>query len=127
MTNSQSLISWAFHLLYPPFLLVLLTTLVLASIGKSLGIRRLYVKTLIRVFEFAGKLQAGSGSQADNDKGGGGGFQVGGSDSDESGHESDTNNSSEDQTDNSKQKSCKLFKSNCGDKGGITGTTEEEV
>lgn len=126
MISFSDVAAWTFHLLLPPFLIVLLTTLILASIGKSLGIRRLYVKTLIRVFEFAGKLQAGSGSQADNDKGGGG-FQVGTGDSDESGHESDTNNCSEDQTDNNKQKSSKLFKSNGGDKGGITGTTEEEV
>ena len=47
----NDVLAWTFHLLLPPFLIVLLTTLVLASIGKSLGIRRLYVKTLIRVFE----------------------------------------------------------------------------
>jgi len=114
----NDVLAWTFHLLLPPFLIVLLTTLVLASIGKSLGIRRLYVKTLIRVFEFAGKLQA-SGVKRDNDNGGREGFQVGG-DSDESGHESDNN--SEDQPDN------KPFKTNGGDRGGlITGTTEEEV
>lgn len=114
----NDVLAWTFHLLLPPFLIVLLTTLVLASIGKSLGIRRLYVKTLIRVFEFAGKLQA-SGVKRDNDNGGREGFQLGG-DSDESGHESDNN--SEDQPDN------KPFKTNGGDRGGlITGTTEEEV
>jgi len=48
--------SWLVRLLFPPFLCVLCITLILASIGKSLGIRRLYVKTLVRVFEFAGKL-----------------------------------------------------------------------
>ena len=39
------------HILFPPFLIVLGITILLASFGKSLGIRKLYVRALIRIFE----------------------------------------------------------------------------
>ncbi|TRY77199.1 hypothetical protein TCAL_00082 [Tigriopus californicus] len=42
-----------FQFLFPPFLCILALTLVLASLGKSLGVRRLYVQVLLRVFRFA--------------------------------------------------------------------------
>ena len=35
----------------PPFFFVIISTLVLASFGKSLGIRNLYVKLLLYIFE----------------------------------------------------------------------------
>ena len=35
----------------PPFFFVIILTLVLASFGKSLGIRNLYVKVLLFIFE----------------------------------------------------------------------------
>ncbi|XP_023340863.1 glycerol-3-phosphate acyltransferase 3 [Eurytemora carolleeae] len=42
-----------FHLLFPPFIFIITLTLVLASFGKSLGIRRLYVRVLLNIFEYA--------------------------------------------------------------------------
>ena len=39
------------HVLFPPFLIVLGITILLASFGKSLGIRKLYVRALIRIFD----------------------------------------------------------------------------
>ena len=39
------------NLILPPFFFVIIATLVLASFGKSLGIRNLYVKVLLRIFE----------------------------------------------------------------------------
>ena len=39
------------HILFPPFLFVLGITILLASFGKSLGIRKLYVRALIRIFD----------------------------------------------------------------------------
>jgi len=44
------------HILFPPFLIVLGITILLASFGKSLGIRKLYVRALIRIFEFTRKI-----------------------------------------------------------------------
>ncbi|KAL5022733.1 hypothetical protein ScPMuIL_001888 [Solemya velum] len=41
-----------FTLLFSPALFIFFLVIVLASIGKSLGIRRLYVSVLIKVFEF---------------------------------------------------------------------------
>ena len=40
----------------PPFLFIIITTLVLASFGKSLGIRKLYVKVLLFIFEVRNKI-----------------------------------------------------------------------
>jgi len=45
-----------FHLLFPPFIFIVTLTLVLASFGKSLGIRRIYVKVLLNIFEYARKV-----------------------------------------------------------------------
>merc|ERR1712123_168323 len=42
-----------FNVLLPPFMFIVIVTLVLASFGKSLGIRRIYVDLLLQVFEFA--------------------------------------------------------------------------
>lgn len=39
------------HILFPPFLIILGITILLASFGKSLGIRKLYVRALIRIFD----------------------------------------------------------------------------
>lgn len=39
------------HFLLPPFLVVLGITLLCASFGKSLGVRKIYVKALLQVFE----------------------------------------------------------------------------
>ncbi|XP_046596596.1 glycerol-3-phosphate acyltransferase 4 isoform X5 [Neodiprion lecontei] len=47
-----SVVSVGFSLLLTPFLMFLLAVLFLASIGKSLGVRRLYVKLLLAIFEF---------------------------------------------------------------------------
>ena len=41
----------AFQLIFPPFLAILCGTLILASLGKSLGIRRMYVNALVVIFE----------------------------------------------------------------------------
>jgi len=42
-----------FNFILPPFFFVIISTLVLASFGKSLGIRNLYVKILLYIFEYA--------------------------------------------------------------------------
>ena len=43
--------TFVYHFLLPPFLCILVLVLCLASFGKSLGIRRMYVKWLLKVFE----------------------------------------------------------------------------
>ncbi|KAF3424119.1 hypothetical protein E2986_07561 [Frieseomelitta varia] len=43
--------SLAFSLFLTPFLMFLLAIIFLASIGKSLGVRRLYIKLLLTLFE----------------------------------------------------------------------------
>ncbi|XP_046386863.1 glycerol-3-phosphate acyltransferase 3 isoform X2 [Ischnura elegans] len=45
-------VTLAFSIFLTPFLLFLLAIIFLASIGKSLGVRRLYVKLLLKVFEY---------------------------------------------------------------------------
>ena len=50
MTRSSSSFL-TLNLILPPFFFVIIATLVLASFGKSLGIRNLYVKVLLRIFE----------------------------------------------------------------------------
>ncbi|XP_011496772.1 PREDICTED: glycerol-3-phosphate acyltransferase 3 isoform X2 [Ceratosolen solmsi marchali] len=47
-----SIVSVAFSLLLTPFLMFLLSIIFLASIGKSLGVRRLYIKLLLALFEY---------------------------------------------------------------------------
>ena len=39
------------NLLIPPFIFVLSLTLVLAAFGRSLGVRRFYVRCLLKIFE----------------------------------------------------------------------------
>ncbi len=39
------------RILLPPFFVLLSLVIFLASFGKSLGIRRLYVRVLLRIFE----------------------------------------------------------------------------
>ncbi|XP_069674041.1 glycerol-3-phosphate acyltransferase 3 isoform X2 [Periplaneta americana] len=46
-----SVISVSCSILVTPFLMFLLAIIFLASIGKSLGVRRLYVKVLLKIFE----------------------------------------------------------------------------
>ncbi|XP_045505779.1 glycerol-3-phosphate acyltransferase 4 isoform X4 [Colias croceus] len=45
-------VSVAVSILYTPFLLLILCVIFLASIGKSLGVRRLYVNILLKLFEY---------------------------------------------------------------------------
>ncbi|XP_063371344.1 glycerol-3-phosphate acyltransferase 4 isoform X2 [Cydia amplana] len=45
-------VSVAVTILYTPFLLLILCIIFLASIGKSLGVRRLYVNILLKLFEY---------------------------------------------------------------------------
>ncbi|XP_013174438.1 PREDICTED: glycerol-3-phosphate acyltransferase 4 isoform X1 [Papilio xuthus] len=45
-------VSVAVSILYTPFLLFILCIIFLASIGKSLGVRRLYVNILLKLFEY---------------------------------------------------------------------------
>ncbi|XP_050505811.1 glycerol-3-phosphate acyltransferase 4 isoform X2 [Diabrotica virgifera virgifera] len=48
-------LSIAGSILLTPFLMLLVCIIFLASIGKSLGVRRLYVKTLLMIFEYGRK------------------------------------------------------------------------
>ncbi|KAG7190352.1 hypothetical protein KM043_006464 [Ampulex compressa] len=52
MASPWTVISFAFSLLLTPFLMFLLAIIFLASIGKSLGVRRLYIKLLLALFEY---------------------------------------------------------------------------
>ncbi|XP_030035621.1 glycerol-3-phosphate acyltransferase 3 isoform X2 [Manduca sexta] len=45
-------VSVAISILYTPFLLLILCVIFLASIGKSLGVRKLYVNILLKLFEY---------------------------------------------------------------------------
>jgi len=45
------------NILLPPFVFLLSLTLVLAAFGRSLGIRRLYVEALLKVFEYGANLR----------------------------------------------------------------------
>ena len=56
MTRSSSSFL-TLNLILPPFFFVIIATLVLASFGKSLGIRNLYVKVLLRIFEVISTIQ----------------------------------------------------------------------
>ncbi|XP_023720225.1 glycerol-3-phosphate acyltransferase 4 isoform X1 [Cryptotermes secundus] len=47
-----SVVSVSCSILVMPFLMFLLAIIFLASIGKSLGVRRLYVKMLLKIFEY---------------------------------------------------------------------------
>ncbi|XP_072747202.1 glycerol-3-phosphate acyltransferase 3 isoform X2 [Anoplolepis gracilipes] len=52
MASLWTVTSFAFSLLLTPFLMLLLAIVFLASIGKSLGVRRLYIKLLLALFEY---------------------------------------------------------------------------
>ncbi|XP_031843069.1 glycerol-3-phosphate acyltransferase 4 isoform X2 [Nomia melanderi] len=52
MASLWIVMSVAFSLLLTPFLMFLLAIIFLASIGKSLGVRRLYIKLLLALFEY---------------------------------------------------------------------------
>jgi hypothetical protein len=47
-----------YHLIYIPLLALVALVLFLASIGAQLGIREMYVKALLRVFDYATKIKA---------------------------------------------------------------------
>merc|ERR1712038_1849322 len=81
MISLPEVFPWVIRLFFPPFIIVLFTTLVLASIGKSLGIRKLYVKALIRIFEFAGKLATEANRERQLEESGS--FQIGSDDSED--------------------------------------------
>lgn len=51
MALIMSVLSVAFSVLLTPFLMLLLAIIFLASIGKSLGIRKFYIKLLLTLFE----------------------------------------------------------------------------
>ncbi|XP_020283336.1 glycerol-3-phosphate acyltransferase 4 isoform X2 [Pseudomyrmex gracilis] len=52
MASLCAVMSFAFSLMLTPFLMLLLAIIFLASIGKSLGVRRLYIKLLLALFEY---------------------------------------------------------------------------
>ncbi|CAD6233813.1 GSCOCG00007308001-RA-CDS, partial [Cotesia congregata] len=80
MVLLMSIVSFTFSLLLTPFFMISLGLIFIASIGKSLGIRKLYIKMLLTLFEYGrlniekvrlqGKTQDDKNKQ---DKGGGGG------------------------------------------------------
>ena len=49
-----------FYVAFPPFLFIVTLTLVLASVGQSLGVRRLYIDVLLKVFEVSRSFIVGS-------------------------------------------------------------------
>lgn len=51
MAVVDALATAALTVVIPPFLIILVTVLVLASLGKSLGLRQKYVQFLLKVFE----------------------------------------------------------------------------
>lgn len=87
--------TFVYHFLLPPFLCILILVLCLASFGKSLGIRRLYVKWLLKVFKFATKV-ADEARAATKRKlsAEGGKFLIGSVEEDESSDEDETLQSS---------------------------------
>ncbi|XP_018346457.1 PREDICTED: glycerol-3-phosphate acyltransferase 3 isoform X1 [Trachymyrmex septentrionalis] len=52
MASLWTVMSFVFSLLLIPFMMLLLAIVFLASIGKSLGVRRLYIKLLLALFEY---------------------------------------------------------------------------
>jgi len=88
----MSTLSLVFTIIYnfflPPFICVLLVILLLASFGKSLGIRRLYVAWLLKVFEFATLVADEAKAQKRKLSATEGHFFIGGEDDEE---ENDTN------------------------------------
>ncbi|KAL1491612.1 hypothetical protein ABEB36_012184 [Hypothenemus hampei] len=51
----SGLLNFLVSVFFVPFLMMLLSIIFLASIGKSLGVRRLYVKILLLIFEYGRK------------------------------------------------------------------------
>jgi glycerol-3-phosphate O-acyltransferase 3/4 len=51
MMSALAIIISIISILLTPLALIVFGTLILASIGKSLGIRQLYVRVLMKVFE----------------------------------------------------------------------------
>ena len=51
MSLPEALNALVIFFLLPPFVVILLTVLFTASLGKSLGLREKYVEALIKVFE----------------------------------------------------------------------------
>lgn len=60
MASLWTVMSFAFPLLLMPCLVLMLGIIFLASIGKSLGVRRLYIKLLLALFEVS---RGGSGQR----------------------------------------------------------------
>ncbi|KYM98878.1 hypothetical protein ALC62_10435 [Cyphomyrmex costatus] len=56
MASLWTVMSVAFSLLLIPFFMLLLAIIFLASIGKSLGVRRLYIKLLLALFEVSSQI-----------------------------------------------------------------------
>ncbi|XP_061384928.1 glycerol-3-phosphate acyltransferase 4 isoform X2 [Danaus plexippus] len=78
MAVMASFVSVAVSILYTPVLLLILCVIFLASIGKSLGVRRLYVNILLKLFEYgrqhievAKKLQRSDSSDEEDHPGAG--------------------------------------------------------
>ncbi|XP_072941191.1 glycerol-3-phosphate acyltransferase 4 isoform X1 [Epargyreus clarus] len=74
MASVMPFVSVAVSILYTPFLLLIVCIIFLASIGKSLGVRRLYVNILLKLFEYgrqhievAKKLQRNDSSDEDEE------------------------------------------------------------
>eukprot|EP00092_Neocalanus_flemingeri_P018718 GFUD01020273.1.p1 GENE.GFUD01020273.1~~GFUD01020273.1.p1 ORF type:complete len:567 (-),score=108.27 GFUD01020273.1:358-2058(-) len=53
--------------IFPAFLLFIISTLVLAAFGRSLGIRRIYVKALLKIFQDAGHVSSGQQDERRSD------------------------------------------------------------
>jgi len=91
----MSTLSLVFTIIYnfflPPFICVLVLILFLASFGKSLGIRRLYVAWLLKVFKFATKVATEAKAEAQKRKlsGENGNFFIGGDEGTEDGNDED--------------------------------------
>jgi len=85
MSMLSLVFTFVYHFLLPPFLCILVLVLCLASFGKSLGIRRMYVKWLLKVFEFATQVadEARAYKRKMSSDAGEGHFKVGGDDDEE--------------------------------------------
>jgi len=82
MSMLSLVFTFVYHFLLPPFLCILVLVLCLASFGKSLGIRRMYVKWLLKVFKFATQVadEARAYKRKMSSDAGEGHFKVGGDD-----------------------------------------------
>uniref|UniRef100_A0ABD2X2W6 Phospholipid/glycerol acyltransferase domain-containing protein n=1 Tax=Trichogramma kaykai TaxID=54128 RepID=A0ABD2X2W6_9HYME len=79
-----SIVSVGFSMLFTPLLMMLLSVIFLASMGKSLGVRRLYIKLLLALFEYGRQ-------NIEHVKKRNGTWEVDGGDSEDEGSESPTN------------------------------------